>query len=93
MKDHQLEQLKEHIAEIVQKSVKETVNGQIKKVENKLDDYVTKDEAWKVRAEPVVVAFENSKWSLKVIVAVVKFLALLSPAIAGWLLLKDFIKK
>jgi hypothetical protein len=53
--------------------------------------YVEADVVWKEAMEPVRQAFEGSKWSVKVFVAVVKFLALLAPAYAGWLMLKKYL--
>jgi hypothetical protein len=88
MKDHQIEDLKKMLEAVV----KETVNGKIDRLSVKLDDYIKEDTAYKaedkLRTQPVVDAFNNSKWSLKVFIGILKFLALFVPASAGVLLIK-----
>ena len=55
------------------------LRNEVAKVNDTLLEYIKADEAWKVRAEPVVKAFENTSWLFKVFVAVLKFLGLMLP--------------
>lgn len=45
-----------------------------------LTNYVNLDMAWKVRAEPVVKAFENTSWLWKLFIGTLKVLGLIGSA-------------
>lgn len=77
-----------HIEDVI----RTTVNGKIDGVSKKLGDYVTADELWKLRAEPVVRAFENTSWLFKVFLWVLKFLGLLGVAAGALVFFKSLIK-
>lgn len=63
---------------------------EIKKVNDTLTKYIAEDMEWKVRAEPVVKAFENTSWLLKLTVGVLKFLGLLLPILGFVTLVKKY---
>ena len=85
MKQEQLQELKDHVAE----TVRTVVNGKIDILSSKLDDYIVEDTAWKDRAEPLVKAYENSNWLWKIILNIMKFVVLVGATITAWLLIKD----
>ncbi len=55
---------------------------EIRELTETLSRYIEADEAWKVRAEPVVKAFENSSWLFKLFVAFLKVVGLIGGASA-----------
>ncbi len=79
MTHEQLEKIKEELI----KTVKETVNGKIdrmqvqnKEIEKKLDDFMS-------RSEPVIETFENLNWVKKALIGVAVFVsAVVGMAIA-----------
>lgn len=87
-----LEQFKDEMKSHVAETIETVVNGGIRGIRKQLDDYIEEDKKWKLRAEPLVVAFEGSKWGFRAIVAVLKFVGLLVPFYGGYLLLKNFWK-
>jgi hypothetical protein len=84
MKPEQIEIIKEHLSEVVVK----TVNGKIDQLNLKLDNYIDNDMAWKDRAEPLVKAYENSSWLWKIVLNVMKFVVLVGAVIGAWLIIK-----
>lgn len=89
MNDQQIQELREHLSNVVH----ETVNGKIDKLHRKLDDYIADDTEWKVRAEPVVKAFENTSWMWRAFIGTLKFLGIVSVGIGGWKVLSDLFHK
>lgn len=85
-----LEQFKDEMKEHVSETIETVVNGGIRGIKKNLDDYIEEDKKWKIRAEPLVVAFESSKWGFKVLVAFLKFFGLLVPFYGGYLLIKSY---
>ena len=67
------------------------LRSEVAKVNDTLLKYIEADEAWKVRAEPVVKAFENTSWLFRIAIAVLKFVGLLIPMGAIALTLKKFL--
>ncbi len=84
------DEMKEHMEETVRLSIETYVNGGIRGIKTDLAKYVEEDEKWKRRAEPLVVAFEGSKWGFGVLIAILKFFGLLVPFYGGYLLIKNF---
>lgn len=58
----------------------QVLRGEIKKLTETLGRYIESDEAWKVRAEPVVKAFENTSWLFRIVITLLKVLALITAA-------------
>lgn len=56
-----------------------SLRNEIRELTKSFHDYVEKDEAWKVRAEPVVKAFENTSWLWKLFIGLIKTIGLLIP--------------
>jgi len=88
MTPEQIQDLKEHVAE----TVRTVVNGKIDGLNLKLDNYIDNDMAWKERAEPLVIAYENTTWLSKIVLNIMKFGILLASAITAYLFIKDKIK-
>lgn len=83
------DEMKDHVAETIER----VVNGKIKDIDFKLTTYIEEDMKWKESMEPLREAFTSSKWTFKMIVAILKVLALVSPAIGGFWLIRDYLKK
>lgn len=92
MTNGQLVQFKEEIKEHLEEVVKQTVNGKIDAIQKRLDDYIKADEAWKVRAEPVVKAFENTNWLFKLFVGLLKVIAAVGAAGTAFFFIKEKFK-
>ena len=58
----------------------QNLHRQIEKLTTTLTAYIEADEAWKVRAEPVVKAFENSSWLFKLFITFLKTVGLMGGA-------------
>lgn len=67
----------------VRDEVKNTVNGQIKKLDDKLVDYINEDMAWKERAEPMIKAYENSSGFVTTGKALLRSVILIAAALAA----------
>lgn len=59
-------------------------------IEDKLDAYIKDDTEWKIRAEPVIKAYENTNWLGGLLIKFLKFMGLLGSGAAAYLLLKNF---
>jgi len=79
MTKDQLETIKETIAH----SIELNVNGKIRVLTEKMDDYIKSDEDWKKQAEPVIKMGENVQGFGKVSLYVIGFVAAISGAIMG----------
>jgi len=73
MTEKQLEQIKALI--------RETVNGKIDNLHNKLDSYIESDNDWKTKAEPVLQMGKNVQGFGKVSLYIVGFVASVAGAI------------
>lgn len=93
MSPEQLEQLKDDLKEHVAATVRTVVNGKIDNIAKKLDTYITDDDEWKRRAEPVVKAFENTSWLFQLFIGTLKILGLLGGAVVAILAIKNFLKQ
>lgn len=87
-----LEQFKDEMKTHVADTIETVVNGGIRGIKKNLDDYIEEDKKWKERAEPLVVAFESSKWGFKALAVVLKFFGLLVPAYGAYLVFKNLFK-
>ncbi len=58
----------------------QNLHKKIEKLTETLTSYIEADEAWKVRAEPVVKAFENSSWLFKLFITFLKTIGLMGGA-------------
>lgn len=85
-----LEQFKEEMKDHVAETIEKVVNGNIRKIDEKVTDYIKVDMAWKESMEPLREAFTSSKWTFKAIVSILKFFGLLVPFYGGYLLFKNF---
>lgn len=74
-----LEQFKVEMKEHVEKAIEKHVNGGIRNIDTKLTNYIKEDTDWKNRAEPLVIAYEGSKWTFGFFTSVLKFLGLMVP--------------
>lgn len=72
-------------------TIKETVNGKIDRLHDKLDGYIREDTDWKTKAEPVIKMGENVAGFGKVSLYVLGFIASVTGAVIG--LIKLFEKK
>lgn len=70
----------------------QNLHRQIEKLTATLTQYIEADEAWKVRAEPVVKAFENSSWLFKLFITFLKTIGLMGGAGAILFSITKFIK-
>lgn len=77
MTTDQLKQLEKALKESLHETVKITINGKIDALNKKVDAYIVEDNAWKVRAEPAVNAFQNGTFLFKTGVSVAKFVGFL----------------
>lgn len=93
MDEKQLNLLKSELKDHLSETVKNVVNGKIDAINLKLTNYIHDDETWKVRAEPVVKAFENTSWLWRAFLGTLKFLGLLSVGIGAWKVLSDLFHK
>lgn len=66
--------------------------NQLADLQKDFQQYVKEDIEWKKRAEPVIRAFENTSWLLKITVGVMKFLGLLLPFGAVGIAFKKYIE-
>lgn len=57
-----------------------------------VDTYIKEDTAWKVRAEPVVKAFENTSWLGALVIKFLKLIGLLGVALGAYLAIKNFLQ-
>lgn len=92
MNPEELTQFKKEMQDHVALTIQKVVNGKIDKIGQKLDDYIKDDEKWKVRAEPVVKAFENTSWLFKVFIGFLKVMGLVGVGIGGYMAIKQFFK-
>ncbi len=88
MTEIELKQFKQEMKDHVGDTIRSVVNGKIDKLTLKVDDYIKEDGEWKVRAEPVVKAFENGSWLWKLFIATLKFFGLVSVGIGGYIAIK-----
>lgn len=58
----------------------QVLREEIAELTRTLSAYIEADDAWKVRAEPVVKAFENSSWLFKLFITFLKTIGLLGGA-------------
>lgn len=86
----QFEQLKSELKSHVEETIKVTVNGKIDGLRGELADYIKKDvewkkedQTWKSQVDPVVAVYKNSSWLGRVVVASLKFLALVGAAVGA----------
>lgn len=93
MSPKQLKRFKEEMQNHVADTIRSTVNGKIEKIDARLENYIASDEAWKTRAEPVVRAFENTSWLMKLMVGLLKVGSLFGAAYAGWVIFRNFLIK
>lgn len=91
MNPEQLQSFKDEIREHLADTVRTVVNGKIDKIDRKLDLYIVDDTAWKVRAEPVVKAFENTSWLWKIFIGALKTIGLLIPVGGALVAIKKFL--
>lgn len=63
-----------------------------KGMQKSFDDYVISDDKWKVRAEPVVVAFERTTWLSSVVVQILKMLGLLGATVVAYMTVRNIFK-
>lgn len=70
----------------------QTLREEIRELTGTLNRYIEADEAWKVRAEPVVKAFENSSWLFKLFITFLKTIGLMGGAGAILFSITKFIK-
>jgi len=76
----------------IEDSINKNVNGKILSLHNKVDAYIKEDNEWKLRAEPVVKAFENTSWLSSLIVQILKLLGLLGASVVAYMTIKEFLK-
>lgn len=74
-------ELGEHLSQSVQGAVKLAVNGKVESMRQELRAYIVKDDEWKAKVEPVVYAFENLKWSGKLLLGIVVAVGTIAGAI------------
>lgn len=67
------------------------LRAEVAKVNQTLLAYIEADEAWKVRAEPVVKAFENTSWLFRVAIQILKVVGLLLPIGGVAIAIKKFL--
>jgi len=77
MTKDQLETIKETIAH----SIELNVNGKIRVLTEKMDNYIKSDEEWKKQAEPVIKMGENVQGFGKVSLYILGFVAAVTGAI------------
>ncbi len=58
----------------------QVLRQEIAELTETLSRYIEADDAWKVRAEPVVKAFENSSWLFKLFITFLKTIGLMGGA-------------
>lgn len=92
MNQEQIQTFKDEIKDHLADTVKVTVNGKIDEIDRKIDLYIKEDTAWKVRAEPVVKAFENTNWLFKLFVSTLKFVALVGGAGGAYVAITKLLK-
>lgn len=90
MNDEQFKQLKSELKSHVEDTIKTTVNGKIDGLRRELTDYIQKDtewkevdKSWKSQVDPVVAVYKNSSWLGRIVVASLKFLALVGAAVGA----------
>lgn len=69
----------------------QTLRQEIRDLSDSFRMYVQADEEWKVRAEPVIKAFENTSWLLKILIAFLKVVGLLIPVGGAIMGIKKFL--
>lgn len=79
MEQHQLEELKSHIAD----TVRLTVNGKIDNINNKLTDYIKDDMKWKKEYEPYIKGLANITDGTKIVIWVAVAISSLIGAFLG----------
>jgi hypothetical protein len=78
-----LRQFKTDITHHLRETIEEVVNNPESGFRKDFNDYVKGDTDWKIRAEPVVKAFENTSWALKIFIGLVKFLGVCAAALTA----------
>ncbi len=85
MTPEQLESIKRTIAESIEKNV----NGKVKLLTQKFDDYVISDMAWKDKADPVIQMGENLQGGGRVLIWFAGFVSAVGGA---YLIIKNILK-
>lgn len=93
MNKEQFEQLKEEMREHTVATIERVVNGKIDRLTHKLDEYIEDDMEWKAEAQPLVDAFKGGSWFMKTLIAVLKFLGLLTVGAGFIKLTADYFNK
>ena len=83
MNEEQMQAFKDEMKVHIADTIRVVVNGKIDGLRDDFQDYVRGDEAWKVRAEPMVVAYTNARWSFKVFISLLKVLAAVGGAVGA----------
>lgn len=85
MNDEQFKNFKEEMWQHTEGVIRSTVNGKVDKLTHKLDEYIAEDmrwkdgdKEWKAEAQPLVDAFKGGSWFMKTLIAILKFLGLLT---------------
>lgn len=81
-----ISELKDHTESVV----RQTVNGQITKLQENFDEYVKEDMKWKERAEPMIKTYEHSNWLLKMFVGFLKVIGLIGGAAGAIIAINKF---
>jgi hypothetical protein len=86
---------------VIENKIESTVNGKIRLLTSKLDDYIELDKAWKAedmawkdQAQPVVSTYKNLRWLLSdFALGGLKVLGLIAVGIGGWKVLTELFTK
>ena len=92
MDEQQRQQTIKEMRHHVEEAIIRVVNGKIDKLDQKLDNYIKDDTAWKVRAEPAVKVFENTTWLGSLIIKFLKVLGLLGAGMVAYITIKNFFR-
>ena len=93
MTNQEFKIFKEEMQAHVSLTIEKVVNGKINDLSTKINNYIIADTAWKVRAEPVIKAFENTNWLWRLFVSVLKFTALLGAAGGAYIAVTSVFKQ
>ncbi len=83
MSEEQFQIFNKTIKESIYASIETTVNGKIRKLDEKLEAYIVTDDEWKARASPIIEMGNNIKGFGKVLAYVIGTVAVLLGIIKG----------
>lgn len=77
MQEHELQKIISAIQSVTAESIEKTVNGKIRRLDEKLESYIKHDMEWKTTVQPVIDAYTTTEkvgkflqWLSKIILAV-----------------------